>query len=290
MRSVVRRLDREIELAVSVPSGPGVPMRFVDLAAARAFLQRNLPASERARVLRSLSARLGASPVHLDDEQVLLRVARALTSGAARVVVRPLRALSVNVEGSEPEAAQPLAAEETSHAFHVIDVVPEPLPLQTSLESTPEDDEIEAWVEADDVHDPIEVDIDAPEQFDPIEADVEADATPVAESESAPEESAPIEARGPSEDGAPTQGAVPSEASEDAVDPAIKTKTFVEIALKGEDDKPIPSVRYRLVLPSGEVREGTLDEQGLARVEQLDDGECELSFPDLDDSAWQRIA
>ena len=54
----------------------------------------------------------------------------------------------------------------------------------------------------------------------------------------------------------------------------------------GEDGEPITDVRYQLKLPDGSVQEGTLEADGLIRVEGIDAGQCELSFPDLDQDAW----
>ena len=64
-------------------------------------------------------------------------------------------------------------------------------------------------------------------------------------------------------------------------------KTWIEIELVGEDDKPIPGERYRITLPDGSVAEGTLDENGFARVEGFEKGKCKVTFPDLDKNAWE---
>jgi hypothetical protein len=45
-------------------------------------------------------------------------------------------------------------------------------------------------------------------------------------------------------------------------------------------------VRYLLTLPDGTRQEGTLDEDGLIRVDGIDAGDCDVSFPDLDQDAW----
>jgi hypothetical protein len=59
----------------------------------------------------------------------------------------------------------------------------------------------------------------------------------------------------------------------------------------GEDDKPIPSLEYCIVLPSGEEITGFLDDQGSARVDGIENaGTCKVSFPELDQDAWTRIA
>jgi hypothetical protein len=62
--------------------------------------------------------------------------------------------------------------------------------------------------------------------------------------------------------------------------------TWVEIRLIGEDHKPIPGERYRIELPDGSVREGTLDAEWLARADEIDPGTCIITFPALDEEAW----
>jgi hypothetical protein len=66
-------------------------------------------------------------------------------------------------------------------------------------------------------------------------------------------------------------------------------KSWIEIELVGEDDKPIPGETYRITLPDGTVAEGTLDDKGFARVDGIDPGTCQITFPNLDQDAWQKI-
>lgn len=69
-------------------------------------------------------------------------------------------------------------------------------------------------------------------------------------------------------------------------DPA-KT-SWIEIELVDEADQPVPGERYRITLPDGAtVAEGTLDEKGFARVEGIDPGTCKVTFPELDQEAWE---
>jgi hypothetical protein len=65
-----------------------------------------------------------------------------------------------------------------------------------------------------------------------------------------------------------------------------KKKTWVEILLVDMEGKPVPSVRYRITTPDGEVREGRLNEHGQAGYYQIDPGNCKITFPDLDKEAW----
>lgn len=66
-------------------------------------------------------------------------------------------------------------------------------------------------------------------------------------------------------------------------------KTWIKIQLIGEDDKPIPGEKYRVELPDGSTREGTLDAEGIAGFEEIDPGTCKITFPDLDQDAWEPI-
>ena len=67
------------------------------------------------------------------------------------------------------------------------------------------------------------------------------------------------------------------------------TTSKIVIELVGEDDRPIPGERYRLVLPDRSVREGKLDSHGSAIVTGLPSGTCKVSFPNLDEEAWDLI-
>lgn len=66
-------------------------------------------------------------------------------------------------------------------------------------------------------------------------------------------------------------------------------KSWIEIQMLDETDKPVPSVRYEIKLPDGSVAGGTLDQNGKARVEGFDPGTCQVSFPELDAEAWEKI-
>jgi len=66
-------------------------------------------------------------------------------------------------------------------------------------------------------------------------------------------------------------------------------KSWIEIELVDEDDNPIPGERYKVTLPDGKtVAEGTLDENGFARVDGIDPGNCKITFPSLDKDAWEK--
>ncbi|MBX3382424.1 MAG: hypothetical protein KF864_02840 [Phycisphaeraceae bacterium] len=68
-----------------------------------------------------------------------------------------------------------------------------------------------------------------------------------------------------------------------------KEKTWIEILLKDpETGEPIPGEAYAVKMPDGSLKEGTLDGKGFARVDDVDPGNCEVTFPKLDESRWDK--
>jgi type VI secretion system secreted protein VgrG len=72
--------------------------------------------------------------------------------------------------------------------------------------------------------------------------------------------------------------------------PANKNKiSWIEIELLDQKGKPVPGEAYRVTLVDGAtLAEGTLNEKGRARVEHIDPGNCKITFPKLDKSAWTK--
>jgi hypothetical protein len=64
-------------------------------------------------------------------------------------------------------------------------------------------------------------------------------------------------------------------------------KTWIEIELLDNDDKPVPNERYLIKVPGGTTETGTLDANGRARITGLDPGMCDISFPDIDYREWR---
>jgi hypothetical protein len=69
----------------------------------------------------------------------------------------------------------------------------------------------------------------------------------------------------------------------------LRLRSWIEVQLIGDDDKPIPYAKYSIAVPGGAVISGTLDENGKARVDGIPAGTCKVSFPELDQEAWTAV-
>lgn len=83
---------------------------------------------------------------------------------------------------------------------------------------------------------------------------------------------------------ASVSGHKPGEKSEESEE----KKSWIEILLHDQDDEPVAGEPYRVTLPDGStVAEGTLDDEGKARVDGIDPGECKVTFFKRDKSCWK---
>jgi hypothetical protein len=63
---------------------------------------------------------------------------------------------------------------------------------------------------------------------------------------------------------------------------------WVEIELIDADDKPVANEPYRLQLPDGSIRTGTLDAKGCAYIGDIaTPGQCKVCFPEIDAHEWR---
>lgn len=63
---------------------------------------------------------------------------------------------------------------------------------------------------------------------------------------------------------------------------------WLEIELLDDAGRPVAHEPYRVTLPGGQVVAGFLDANGRERLDSIPDaGECQVSFPQLDDAAWE---
>jgi type VI secretion system secreted protein VgrG len=74
--------------------------------------------------------------------------------------------------------------------------------------------------------------------------------------------------------------------------PANKDKThYIEIKLVDNDGNPVAGEPYRVTLPDGTtVADGTLDDKGFARVDNIDPGSCKIVFPSRDKGAIEQTS
>lgn len=65
-------------------------------------------------------------------------------------------------------------------------------------------------------------------------------------------------------------------------------KAWIEIILVDMEGKPVPNERYKITPPGGgPPQEGRLNEHGQAGYYQIEEGTCKVTFPDLDQEAWE---
>lgn len=79
----------------------------------------------------------------------------------------------------------------------------------------------------------------------------------------------------------------PKEKPQKKSDDEEKT-SWIEIELVDEEGSPVPGEAYKVTLPDGSVNSGTLDEKGFCRIEGIDPGTCQITFPNLDKDAWEK--
>ena len=64
-------------------------------------------------------------------------------------------------------------------------------------------------------------------------------------------------------------------------------KSWIKIKMVDEAGKPVPSVRYRVTTADGRTASGALNKKGEAEVKGIEPGSCKVTFPDLDEAAWE---
>ena len=86
-----------------------------------------------------------------------------------------------------------------------------------------------------------------------------------------------------------------SSAAGPAADPADDTvvvspdkTSWVEIELVDDDGLPVAFEPYVIDLPDGSEIQGNLDGRGQARIEGIDPGTCQITFPNRDAKDWKR--
>ncbi len=69
-----------------------------------------------------------------------------------------------------------------------------------------------------------------------------------------------------------------------------KQKTaWIEIELVDSNNKPVAGEPCRVVFADNTEWKGTLDHKGFVRLEQIEPGNCEVSFPKRDQKVWKKV-
>lgn len=103
----------------------------------------------------------------------------------------------------------------------------------------------------------------------------------------------PVAPTPPIEESAPEEVKIFPSVTETAAPPPApvkkeeEKKAWIEIVLVDMDGNPMPGVRYIITPPSGEPKEGYLNEHGQGGYYEIEQGTCKVSFPDLDKDAWE---
>lgn len=63
--------------------------------------------------------------------------------------------------------------------------------------------------------------------------------------------------------------------------PPAPKKTWVEFVLLDEEGVPVPEEKYSVELPDGSTKEGQLDADGRVRIDDIEDGTCWVTFPEI---------
>jgi hypothetical protein len=72
------------------------------------------------------------------------------------------------------------------------------------------------------------------------------------------------------------------------VDPVTKP-SWIEILLVDANDNPVAGEPYKVTAPDNSEKEGTLDDKGFARIDNIDPGSCKVTFPALDGRSWKKV-
>lgn len=69
--------------------------------------------------------------------------------------------------------------------------------------------------------------------------------------------------------------------------PDPKKPSWIEVELVGEDNKGIPGEAFKVIASDGSEYGGTTNELGVGRVQGIEPGSYDITFPRLDRQAWE---
>jgi uncharacterized protein (DUF2345 family) len=80
------------------------------------------------------------------------------------------------------------------------------------------------------------------------------------------------------------EGASPETANDPGGTPHCPANTphWIEIVLLDEAGNPVANEPYLIVTPDGAEHKGSLDGDGYVRLNNIEPGDCQVSFPEID--------
>jgi hypothetical protein len=246
---------------------------------ALAFAGSLLAQAENRAALRALFSAEGGGARRLDEDELRRLLVAALRSGRLRVTRLPMMGLAAADQAeAEETAGQPDTGPESEPktwiAIKLLGEDDKPIPGARYWIKLPDTSVREGSLDAEGYAyfgdlDPGQCEIRWPDLDDGAVKDASAEMVAPAARPGA--SSKPWSASAPTAQGAGT--------------PPTPVKTWIQLQLVGEDGAPIPGEAYAIRLPGGQVREGVLDARGTAYFDDLDPGQCEISWPNLDKEA-----
>jgi type VI secretion system secreted protein VgrG len=67
-----------------------------------------------------------------------------------------------------------------------------------------------------------------------------------------------------------------------------KKLTWIEIELQDAAGHPVAGAEYWMKMPDDSILTGSLDDKGLARVEGVEEGNIDVSFPEYSPKSWEK--
>lgn len=67
-------------------------------------------------------------------------------------------------------------------------------------------------------------------------------------------------------------------------------RSWVEFQLFDDKGKPVPKAKYKVKIPDGSILDGTLNEEGVVRVDNIDPGQCQITFTEFEGEQWEPLA
>jgi protocatechuate 3,4-dioxygenase beta subunit len=89
--------------------------------------------------------------------------------------------------------------------------------------------------------------------------------------------------------GSQMQDLAESSPNKQIIQPCEDAKAWIEFRLVDQNNQPVPSEPYRVLLPDQSIMTGTLDSEGKVRFEGIIPGQASICFTDMDEKDWRPL-